>query len=40
MSCPVCKCKVHYQYDGSDYMERCANCGAIFDIEMSDDEDD
>ena len=40
MACPKCECKVTYAYGNSDYMERCAACGEIFDIEMSEDEDE
>lgn len=49
MACPECGCKVHYPYDdgddlcADDNLERCAACGAVFDIEDSaeelDDED-
>lgn len=45
--CPRCKCKTTYSYGDDDdmdfdtYLERCAACGAIFDIEQSlDDEDE
>jgi hypothetical protein len=42
MACPNCECKVTYQYENSQYMERCANCGKIFDAELEglDEEDD
>jgi hypothetical protein len=48
MACPNCGCKVHYQFNteegfgGDDErLERCAACGAVFDIEdAADDEDD
>lgn len=39
MGCPKCKCQVTYEYGNSEYMERCANCGCIFDIELEADED-
>lgn len=37
MSCPKCKCKVCYQYDDDNYpdiLEKCANCGFVFDAEL------
>lgn len=48
MACPRCGCKVHYQYDPGDdleqtdeRLERCAACGAVFDIEdAAEDEDE
>lgn len=40
MSCPYCGCKVTYQYNDSEYLERCASCGKVFDIEMADDDED
>jgi hypothetical protein len=48
MACPSCGCKVHYQFNSEDNfagdderLERCAACGAVFDIEdAADDEDD
>jgi len=48
MACPICKCKVCYQFDDvnddyqSDYpLERCAMCGNVFDeLEALDDDDD
>ena len=45
MACPYCECKVTYQYDDDDTfptpgLERCANCGTIFDEEDALDEDD
>lgn len=47
MACPKCGCKVHYQFNEADCgpdderLERCAACGAVFDIEdAADDEDD
>jgi DNA-directed RNA polymerase subunit RPC12/RpoP len=46
MACPSCGCKVHYQFNDEDFgpdderLERCAACGAVFDIEDSGDEDD
>lgn len=43
MACPACGCKETYQYDGwgaDDRIERCAACGAIFDIEDSAEEEE
>lgn len=48
MACPACGCKVHYQFNSEEgfagddeRLERCAACGAVFDIEdAADDEDD
>jgi hypothetical protein len=48
MACPACGCKVHYQFNSEDdfagddeRLERCAACGAVFDLEdAADDEDD
>lgn len=40
MACPYCGCKVTYQYDNSEYLERCANCGKVFDVEMGLDDTD
>jgi predicted RNase H-like HicB family nuclease len=47
MACPSCGCKVHYQFNSEDdfagddeRLERCAACGAVFDIEDSADEDE
>ena len=49
MSCPACGCKETYQFDdwGDDFgacaddrMERCAACGAVFDIDDHAPEDD
>lgn len=48
MACPKCGCKCTYQWNGAgddleqtdDRLERCAACGAVFDIEDSADEDD
>jgi hypothetical protein len=48
MACPDCGCKVHYQFNSEEgfagddeRLERCAACGAVFDIEdAADDEDD
>jgi hypothetical protein len=40
MACPSCGCKVHYQFNSEEgfagddeRLERCAACGAVFDIE-------
>lgn len=47
MACPKCGCKLHYQYDTGwdgeqqpENLERCAACGAVFDIEDSTDEEE
>jgi DNA-directed RNA polymerase subunit RPC12/RpoP len=50
MACPECGCKVTYQYNdfeaefelGSEagYLNRCAACGAVFDLEDETEEDD
>lgn len=49
MACPKCGCKVSYQYDdqaedvcgtSDERMDRCAACGAVFDIEDHAPEDD
>lgn len=48
MACPSCGCRVHYQFNSEEdfagddeRLERCAGCGAVFDIEdAADDEDD
>jgi DNA-directed RNA polymerase subunit RPC12/RpoP len=50
MACPNCGGKVTYQYDDGDdcavgvhlddRLERCAACGAVFDIDDHADEDD
>lgn len=46
MTCPYCGCKVTYPYSPGDFgedegLERCANCGAIFDeIGAIEDNDD
>ncbi len=42
MACPRCGCKVSYEFDdheddccglNDERLERCAACGAVFDIE-------
>jgi DNA-directed RNA polymerase subunit RPC12/RpoP len=33
MACPDCGCKETYQYGDSDILEKCANCGKIFDVD-------
>lgn len=40
MACPACGCKETYQYDdwddfgaSNEQTQRCAACGAIFDLE-------
>ncbi|HET8762051.1 MAG TPA: hypothetical protein VFM12_01450 [Gemmatimonadales bacterium] len=47
MACPACGCKVHYQFNSEEgftgddeRLERCAACGAVFDIEDAADDDD
>lgn len=46
MACPACGCKETYQYnDGEDYdlddeLIRCAACGAIFEPEDEEPEDE
>ena len=47
MACPQCGCKTTYCYDegddmpgGDERLERCAACGAVFDIEDESPEDD
>lgn len=50
MACPSCGCKVTYQFDDhpecsaratdDNSLERCAACGAVFDIEDHAPEDD
>lgn len=45
MACPACGCKTTYCYDDEDYapagdQERCAACGAIFDVDDHIPEDD
>lgn len=48
MACPNCGCKETYQFDGwhedhdpgDESFDRCAACGAVFDIEDHTDEDD
>ena len=45
MACPQCGCKVAYQFDDEDEPEddraqRCAACGAIFDLDDHADEDE
>lgn len=48
MACPNCRCRTTYQFDDSDQhnpmaddrLERCAACGAIFDIDDHIPEDD
>lgn len=47
MACPRCGCRVTYRYDMNpdfndpeeDYWERCASCGAVFDIDWAGDDD-
>lgn len=45
MACPQCGCKTVYEFadeDGpqDDRVQRCAACGAIFDLDDEDPEDD
>ena len=47
MACPNCGCKETYQFDSDEdfagddeRLERCAACGAVFDIEDHTYEDD
>lgn len=47
MACPKCGCKTTYQYDdgddcgmADDRLERCAACGAVFDVEDHAEEED
>ena len=47
MACQQCGCKTTYCYDegddmpgGDERLERCAACGAVFDIEDESPEDD
>lgn len=47
MACPSCGCKVHYQFNSEpdfagddERLERCAACGAVFDIEDAAGDDD
>lgn len=42
MACPECGCKVTYTYDDDECgdLDRCANCGNIFDINEAIDEED
>lgn len=45
MACPKCGCKTVYNYDAEDdvvddRLQRCAACGAIFDLDDHADEDD
>jgi hypothetical protein len=40
MACPNCGCKVTYPYEGSDYLEKCAYCDLIFDVDTALDDDD
>lgn len=47
MACPKCGCKVHYQFNtepdhepDDERLERCAACGAVFDIEDASEDDD
>lgn len=47
MACPSCGCKETYQFNSEgdfagddERLERCAACGAVFDIEDSSDEEE
>lgn len=45
MACPKCGCKCVYQYDEDNDVEderlqRCAACGAVFDLDDHAEEDD
>lgn len=47
MACPKCGCKTTYQYDAgfdgepaTDWLERCAACGEVFDVEDHAEEED
>ena len=49
MACPACRCKETYQYDdwddfgtSNEETQRCAACGAIFQLEdeLPEDDDD
>ena len=47
MACPNCGCKETYQFNSDDdfagddeRLERCAACGAVFDIEDHADEEE
>lgn len=50
MGCPKCGCRVHYEFDGDhgedgfglpdDRLQRCADCGHVYDIEDETPEDD
>jgi hypothetical protein len=45
MACPKCGCKVCYQFDDEDdpqddRLQRCAACGAVFDIDDNAEEDE
>lgn len=50
MACPKCECNVHYEYDDHEaafdlgsavgYLQRCAACGELFDIEDAAEDDD
>ncbi len=45
MACPHCGCKTVYSFEDEDepeddWLQRCAACGAVFDLDEHVDEDD